>query len=155
MMKGRSGRVLLPSFFFLVEENYMRSRNVRVSTLGLALAASIVACGGGSKSADSSPAAAPGAQKVDMSTVGDVKGMVMIEGTAPMNAPIKMSADPVCVKENPTPQFQETYAVGSDGKSLEYVFVYVKDGLGNYIYDTPTDTVKIDQKNCRYPPPLL
>jgi plastocyanin len=133
----------------------MRLRNSWVSTLGLALAASMVACGGGSsssKSADTSPAAAPGAQKVDMSTVGDVKGMAMIEGTAPPNAGIKMSADPVCVKENPTPQSQETYAVGSDGKSLAYVFVYVKDGLGNYIYDAPTDTVKIDQKDCRYHP---
>jgi len=130
----------------------MRLRNIWISTLGLALAGSMVACGGGSKSADSAPAAAPGAQKIDMSTVGDVKGMAMIEGTAPANAPIKMSADPVCVKENTTPQFQETYAVGSDGKSLAYVFVYVKDGLGNYIYDAPTDTVKIDQQACRYHP---
>jgi plastocyanin len=130
----------------------MRLRNTWISTVGLALTASIVACGGGSKPADTAPAAAPGAQKIDPSTVGDVKGMAMIDGTAPTNASIKMSADPVCVKENPTPQFQETYAVGSDGKSLEYVFVYVKDGLGNYIYDPPTDMVKIDQKNCRYHP---
>ena len=33
---------------------------------------------------------------------------------------------------------QETYIVGSDGKSLANVFVYVKDGLGNYVFDTPT-----------------
>jgi plastocyanin len=63
-----------------------------------------------------------------------------------------MSADPVCVKENPTAQFQETYTVGSDGKSLGNVFVYVKDGLGNYQFDAPTDTVTIDQKSCRYHP---
>jgi plastocyanin len=153
MMKGRSRPVPVP-FFFFVQENYMRLRNIWVSTLGLALAASVIACGGGSssKSADSAPAAAPGAQKIDMSTVGDVKGMAMIEGTAPMNAPIKMNADPVCVKANPSPQSQETYAVGSDGKSLEYVFVYVKDGLGNYIYDAPTEPAKIDQHNCRYHP---
>jgi plastocyanin len=32
------------------------------------------------------------------------------------------------------------------------VFVYVKDGLGNYVFDTPTESVKIDQQNCRYHP---
>src|ERR1700733_16029950 len=99
----------------------MRARNSWVSILGLALAASIVGCGGGSKPADSGPAAPPGAQKIDMSTVGDVKGMAMIDGKAPANAPIKMNADPVCVKENPSPQFHETYPMGSDGKSLKHV----------------------------------
>ena len=47
---------------------------------------------------------------------------------------------------------QETYAVGSDGKGLANVFVYVKDGLGNYVYDTPTTPATIDQKDCRYHP---
>jgi plastocyanin len=42
--------------------------------------------------------------------------------------------------------------VGSDGKTLGNVFVYVKDGLGNYVFDTPTEPAKIDQKECRYHP---
>jgi len=91
-------------------------------------------------------------QKVDTATAGDVKGTVMLDGVAPKNEAIKMNADPVCVKENKNPQFQETYMVGSDGKSLANVFVYVKDGLGNYVYDTPTEPAKIDQKECRYHP---
>jgi plastocyanin len=41
--------------------------------------------------------------------------------------------------------------VVADGK-LANVFVYVKDGLGNYVYDQPTDKVTIDQQNCRYHP---
>ena len=32
------------------------------------------------------------------------------------------------------------------------MFVYVKDGLGNYVYDTPTEAAQIDQKECRYHP---
>ena len=32
------------------------------------------------------------------------------------------------------------------------MFVYVKDGLGNYAYDMPTAPAKIDQQNCRYHP---
>src|SRR5207302_7678088 len=106
----------------------------------------------GSKETSSTPAAAPGSQKVDTATAGDVKGTVALDGMAPKNEPIKMNADPVCVKQNPTPQFQETYMVGKDGKSLENVFVYVKDGLGNYVFDAPTGSVKIDQKDCRYHP---
>jgi hypothetical protein len=131
----------------------MRLRNIRVSTLGLTLAATI-ACGGGSQSTSQEPAApaggAAGGQKVDTATAGDVKGVVTLEGTAPKNEPIKMNADPVCVKANSTPQFQETYSV-NDGK-LANVFVYVKDGLGSYVFDPPTDTAKIDQMNCRYHP---
>ena len=52
---------------------------------------------------------ASGGQKVDPATAGDVKGVVSLEGAAPKNEPIKMNADPVCVKANTTPQFQETY----------------------------------------------
>jgi hypothetical protein len=133
----------------------MRLRNVWVSGLSVALAVSVVACGGGSKdtsSASSAPAGAAGGQKVDAATAGEVKGGVTLDGTAPKNEPIKMNADPVCVKENPTPQSQETYMVGSDGKSLGDVFVYVKDGLGNYIYDPPTGPATIDQQGCRYHP---
>jgi len=118
------------------------------------LAVSVTACGGSSnKSAEpSSPASAPAGQKVDPSTAGNVTGSVTLDGKAPMNEPIKMNADPVCVKENSSPQFQETYTVGGDGKSLGNVFVYVKDGLGNYVFDTPTTPAQIDQKSCRYHP---
>jgi plastocyanin len=128
---------------------------VWVGALGLALAMSVVACGGKQETSSTSaepgsPAATPAGQKVDMATAGDVKGVISFEGTAPKNEPIKMNADPVCMKENKDPQFQETYEV-ADGK-LANVFVYVKDGLGNFVYDMPTDSVKIDQKDCRYHP---
>jgi plastocyanin len=78
--------------------------------------------------------------------------MVALDGAAPKNAPIRMNADPICLREVKTPQFMETFVVGGDGKSLANVFVYVKDGLGNYVYDTPTETITIDQKECRYHP---
>jgi plastocyanin len=122
----------------------------------VALAASLVACGGSKQetsstsAAPASPGAAGPGQKVDEATAGNVTGVVSLDGTAPKNEPIKMNADPVCMKANKDPQFQETYEV-KDGK-LANVFVYVKDGLGNYVFDTPTTPVTIDQKNCRYHP---
>jgi hypothetical protein len=133
----------------------MRLRNTWVGLVGISLAAMMVACGGGqdaAKPADSAAAAAGGGEKVDPATAGNVTGTVSIDGTAPKNEAIKMNADPVCVRENKSPQFQETYQVGTDGKALANVFVYVKDGLGNYAYDPPTDSPRIDQKECRYHP---
>jgi plastocyanin len=123
----------------------------------VALSMSLVACGGGNETSSTSaepsaPSATPAGARVDANTAGSVKGMVMLDGAAPMNAAIKMQADPVCVKEVKGTQFQETFTVGSDGKSLANVFVYVKDGLGNYVYDTPTEPATIDQKECRYHP---
>jgi len=122
----------------------------------MTLATTLVACGGGepsNKSADaSSPSATPAGQRVDTANAGSVKGVVNVDGALPKNEAIKMNADPVCMKENTTPQAQETYIVSDDGKNLGNVFVYVKDGLGNYVYDTPTTPAKIDQKECRYHP---
>ena len=132
----------------------MRLRNVWVCALGLTLAASVAACGGSTPATTDSSggAGAAAGMKVDPATAGNVTGMVMIDGSAPTNLAIKMNADPVCQKQNTTAQFQETYMVGSDGKSLANVFVYVKDGLGNYVFDAPTGPVTIDQKDCRYHP---
>jgi hypothetical protein len=81
-----------------------------------------------------------------------VKGTVTVDGPVPANAQIKMNADPVCARQVDGPQMMETYVVGSDGKSLANVFVYVKDGLGNYVFDPPKEPATIDQKDCRYHP---
>ena len=112
----------------------------RLFALPLFLATLAAACGGG-------PAPAPTSQEqpasatlpaVDPATAATISGTVSFEGTAPANASIRMNADPYCLTANKTPQTQETYMV--------------KDGLGNYVFDTPTETAKIDQQNCRYHP---
>jgi len=133
----------------------MRLRNAWVGFLGIALVAA--ACGGGQETSStsgtpSSPAGTPSGQKVDTANAGKVSGTIAFEGTAPKNEAIKMNADPVCIREAKGPQFQETYVVGGDGKTLGNVFVYVKDGLGNYVFDSPTEPARIDQKECRYHP---
>lgn len=135
----------------------MRLRNVWVCGLGLVIAASITACGGSQETASttsSAPAAssAPGSAQIDPATAADVKGVVSVEGTLPANEQIKMNADPICLRQASGPQMMETYIVGADGKSLGNVFVYVKDGLGSYVFDTPSEPAKIDQKECRYHP---
>lgn len=114
----------------------------------------LAACGGGdpSRSADpSSPAAAPDAKKVDTATASTLKGKVVLEGTPPENPILKMTSDPACGNAEVR---AETYLV--ENGAVQNVFVHIKDGLGNtYIFDTPTEPVKLDQKNCRYTPHVV
>jgi hypothetical protein len=117
------------------------------------LAFGAIACGGSKPApapASQEQPSAPAAAAVDSATAASISGVVSFEGAAPANAPIKMDADPVCKKENTTPQTQETYMV-KDGK-LGNVFVYVSDGLGNRTFPTPTEAVELNQQNCRYHP---
>src|SRR4051812_50152765 len=90
---------------FIVQEKSMRVRNLWVGALGFTLALSLIACGSKEPSAPAeSSTATAGGQKVDTATAGDVNGVVAFDGVAPKNEPIKMNPDPVCVKQNTTPQ---------------------------------------------------
>ena len=115
--------------------------------------AALAACSGdSSKSAEpASPAAAPDAKKVDSATASTIKGKVVLEGTPPAAAPFKMTSDPACGTAD---AYGESYLV--DNGNLQNAFVYIKDGLGNkFIFDTPTEPVKLDQKGCHYVPHVL
>ena len=125
----------------------------RFLALPLVFAFGTAACGGGAPApapVSQEQPAAPAAAAVDPATAATINGVVSFEGAAPANAAIKMNADPVCMKENATPQTQETYMV-KDGK-LGNVFVFVQDGLGGRTFPTPTEPVVLDQKGCRYHP---
>ena len=94
-------------------------------------------------------AAAAPAAKVDPATVATLSGVVKFDGTAPKPTKIDMSQDPACKGANDT----ETVVV--DGGNLANVFVYVKDGAGNYSFDVPKEPAKLDQQGCRYHPHVL
>ena len=81
----------------------------------------------------------------------EIDGKVVFEGMPPANEPIRMNADPACMKAAPGAQAQETYTVGAGGE-LANVFVYVKDGLGNRTFPVPTEPVVLNQQGCRYVP---
>ena len=71
----------------------------------------------------------PNAKAVDESKAGSVSGRVTIDGPVPANPPIKMSADPYCMHENPngaTPTFVGQVA---DLSALDdFEFGYAVDG---------------------------
>ena len=116
--------------------------------LGVALVAAAAACSGQKPATAAAPP--PDAKRVDDSKTGALAGRVLIEGPVPANVPIKMLTDPYCLRAHPDGSSFESYVVENGG--LENVFVYVKDGLGNYVYDTPTTPAVLDQKGCRYTP---
>ena len=121
-----------------------------------ALLATVAGCGSdSSKSAKpSSPATAPDAKKVDTSTAAAISGRVVFEGTPPPNPVINMASDPACGAAHKGDVTSESIVVANGG--LQNVFVYIKDGLGNkYIFDTPTEPVKLDQKGCQYIPHVV
>ena len=111
--------------------------------------AGAAACSGESKQA--APAGPPpGALRVDAAKAGSVAGRIIFEGAVPENALVKMAGDPACVRAHADGLRFEDFVVTNGG--LDNVFVYVKDGLGKYYFDIPTEAVKVDQQGCRYVP---
>jgi hypothetical protein len=119
--------------------------------------AAAIACGGsdqGKSPPPSSPARAANGQKVDTAKAGTIKGKIAFDGQAPQNPAISMASDPACSSAHSGPVTQQTYVVENGG--LDNVFVYIKDGLDTkYVFDTPTDAVKLDQKGCEYVPHVV
>lgn len=118
----------------------------------LALAIVAAACGsepGAPAGGTAAPAAAP-APAVDPATAATITGTITLEGDAPKPELIKMNADPVCMREG---KGQTTeFIVAGEGGSLQNVFVYVKDGLGNRTFQAPQQVVVLDQRGCHYRP---
>ena len=121
------------------------SEGVTAAALALTLAAG---CSRGEEAPARTPPA--DARRVDVSKAGTLTGRVTIDGPVPRNPPIKMAADPACQAAHKDGATSETYV--SENGGLGNVFVYVKDGLGNYYFDTPAEPVRLDQSGCRYVP---
>jgi plastocyanin len=112
----------------------------------VAAAGFVAACGGGQPQ-EQTEAPKVVSNPIDPATAGSVTGHVRLEGTPPVNQPIKTKSDPNCKVAITT----EAYVVGGGG-SLANVFVYVKDGLGNRVFPVPATPVVLAQKDCTYKP---
>lgn len=125
--------------------------------LASSLALAIVGCGGSKK--EESPAAAPApvssaTKTVDQATAGSVTGSVTLDGKAPAAKPINMSAEPYCQKAHSTPVVPPEVVVGDKG-ALANVVVFVKDSLGDYVFQTPPAPVVLNQQGCMYDPHVI
>ena len=101
--------------------------------------------------ASASTAAAPAAAAAAPAAGGaTVTGKVNFEGAAPAMAPIKMDADAFCKSEHKEPVYEQEVVVNPN-KTLEWVLVYVKEGVTG-TYPTPTEAITLDQHGCQYRP---
>jgi hypothetical protein len=123
---------------------------MRMNVLRTAAAVCLAVALGCSDEKKNAPAPAADAPRVDAATAGSIAGRVHFDGTPPANPTVKISGDPMCAQAHASGLTIENYVV--TGAGLDNVFVYVKDGLGNYAFDTPTEPVTIVQDGCRYLP---
>jgi hypothetical protein len=79
-----------------------------------------------------------------------IRGRVTFAGPAPNASEIDMRSDPSCAAAHSEPQYTDEIVV-SDG-NLQNVFVWVKEGLEGYVFETPSNPVTIEQVGCRYRP---
>ena len=110
------------------------------------------ACGGGTPASNQ---AQPAAAQVPTDTAdgpGVIVGTIAFDGAPPPARPLPMDSDPKCV---PGPAAVSELVVVGPGNGLRNVFVYVKNGLGQRTYATPTTPVTLDQKGCQYVPHVI
>ncbi|MFZ3216788.1 MAG: carboxypeptidase regulatory-like domain-containing protein [Candidatus Acidiferrales bacterium] len=133
----------------------MSQRSFHLALASL-LAVALIGCGSKESNQTAEQPAAPAAagKTVDASTAGTVTGKVTLEGKPDREKAINMSAEPYCQKANPSPVIPPTVVVNDKG-DLENVVIYVKDGLGDYVFTTPTAAVPLAQKDCMYSPHII
>jgi hypothetical protein len=121
--------------------------------IAVALCNAVGGCGSAGRNDQSEEKASGPVLTLDPATVGEIKGTVTLVGSPPTLNPIDMGAAPPCLKLNPSPILP---VVVTGGKSqLANVVISLKDGLGNYRFDTPKETATLDQKGCMYVPRVV
>ena len=132
---------------------------LRSHSILIAVAAGLVlaAC---SKKEEAPPAAqptasAPAAAPVDAATAATITGTVKLDGAAPKAVRLKTDSDPFCSKAHASsPLMSEEVETDAKG-DLANVVVYIKSGLENRTFPTPTATVELAQDGCHYKPHII
>ena len=87
----------------------------------------------------------------DLANGATVTGKITFSGAKPKPAPIRMDAEPECMRAHSTPVYSQEVTINDNG-TLRYVLIYVKDGLGNKTFKPIQEKVRLDQKGCLYDP---
>ncbi len=135
----------------------MKLRSHHVVTFSLAAALALAAC---SKNEEAPPpsqpaASAPAAAPVDAATAGTITGTVKLDGVAPKPVRFKTDSDPYCSKVHASDPLMSEEVVVDKNNDLANVVVYIKTGLENRTFPTPSDTVQLDQTGCHYRPHVI
>jgi plastocyanin len=101
------------------------------------------------------PAAAAPAAAIDPATAATVAGTVKLDGAPPKEARLKTDSDPYCAKAHASAPLTAEEVVTGAGGALENVVIYVKSGLENRSFPTPTEAVELNQIGCQYKPHVI
>ena len=128
--------------------------------IALFLVGVTTACGGGGETApeatieDAPAAEASSGVAPDISQAGSISGKVNFEGEAPQMARIRMGAEPSCEDKHGGPVYSQDVVVNDNG-TLKNALVWVKGGMDQYSFPTPSEPVVLDQDGCLYSPHVL
>lgn len=87
---------------------------------------------------------------IDLATVGSIIGVVRFEGTPPSPTKIPVAGFPDCA--NPRGDDED---VKIQNGLVENAFVFIRDGLDDYVFPPATGEVVLDQKGCLYAPRIV
>ena len=139
-----------------------RQQSHAIRTMALVVCATvwIAGCGGSGAPESTSAPETTGAESTSSGTVAktaavggtaSIHGTVTFDGTPPKLQPLKMDADPGCMKKHDGPVMPEMLILG-EGQTMANVFVHVKSGLPEGSFPIPESPVIVDQNGCRYQP---
>jgi hypothetical protein len=100
--------------------------------------------------AETQTAAAP-AVNPDAATIS---GVVKFTGKKPTPQKIAMTADAYCKTKHAEGAVSDEVVVNANG-TLQYVYVYVKSGLGDKKFPPSTTPVVLNQEGCMYTPHVV
>ena len=129
--------------------------------VGLALGLALIGCGGGTKKEETAKApetAAPaggGGATPDEAGGATVTGKVAYDGAKPTVRNIDMSANPACARAHASSPQKSEELVVNDNNTVRWAFVWVKSGLPDKQWQTPTTPKTLDQHTCVYQPHMI
>jgi hypothetical protein len=94
-------------------------------------------------------------QHVSAAGEGSITGTVKLTGTPPHMKGIDMSKDPYCSKQHESSPAMMQNVVASSSGGLQYVVLYISEGLTGNEAPTPAAKPTFDQKGCMYIPHVL
>lgn len=113
----------------------------------------LVGCGGGGDSGTESEGQEMAGQEATTPAGSAViTGSVNFEGEAPEREELETNRECEGIRESPP--LSENVVVNDNG-TLKYVFVYVKEGLGDQSFSPSQQAVTLDQNGCMYEPHML
>jgi plastocyanin len=110
----------------------------------------LAGCGGGEEAPDAQVSEDSGAPAAAAPTgTATVSGTVQFAGTPPERPTLNLNRECTALHEQ-APLAQKV--VVNDNGTLRWVFVYVKEGLGEGSFPAPQEPVELDQQGCIYHP---